>query len=558
MLRSSSFLLASASLFILNSVIANDCSTSISIAPSVVASSGTTSGTLASATWSGEGQCAGSGSAPDVWYSFVAPASVVFINAEGSGNLDLVVEVFGACGGMELTCSNDAGPGASESLSLSGLTTGATYYIGLYNVNSDVLTSEDFSLIVGNIPAVELRSQDCDQLDYTTNDIIRATSPGPSALTITGYEWRFEELEAPNNVYELVSPNGTNPNYRLQWFSQIAYGRTYDVSVRVLVAEGGNAGDYGPSCTIGLQSNVLSTQLQAQFANQFYNFCGTIGATPVGAATQYRWEFFDLNNTISVLGNNNSRLLRLHQVPGLQLGQVYIVTAFATVAGDESPVGALRFITMNNFVPNTGLNQSLYPCGGTYPANLVLQANEICRASAYTWRFTNTSQVQPALLYTRSDGNRAINLNWIPDLIPGDSYNVDVRASQGNLMGDYSTICNITIGEPVTSLLTTNDFDSNGKGPTHGEFLTDEVAAFEVSLSGNTEGSSSLQVHVSNELGGLVQLELYDLSGKLVDKRQDTVEGYADVNWALSNLPAGMYLLRAFNGYEVLTQKLVR
>lgn len=558
MLRSSNLLLASASLFILSSVMANDCSTSISIAPSVVASSGTQSGTLASATWSGESQCAGSGSAPDVWYSFVAPASVVFINAEGSGNLDLAVEVFAACGGTGLTCGNAAGPGAAEALSLSGLTTGATYYVALYNVNADVLTSEDFTLVVGYIPSVELRSQDCDQFNYTTNDIIRATSPGPSSLTITGYEWRFEELEAPNNVYELVSPNGTNPNYRLQWFPQIAYGRTYDVSVRVLVAEGGDAGDFGPSCTIGLQSNVLSTQLQAQFANQFYNYCATVAATPVGAATQYRWEFFDLSNTISVLGSNNSRLLRLHQVPGLQLGQVYIVTAFATVAGVESPVGTLRFITMNNSVPNTGLNQALYPCGDIYPANGVLQANEICRASSYTWRFTNTSQTQAALLYTRTDGNRAINLNWLPDLIPGDSYNVDVRASQGNLVGDYSTICNITVGEPVTSLLATNDFDGNAKGPVHGEFLTEEGAVFEVNLSGNTEGASSLQVHVSNDLGGLVQLEIYDLSGKLVIKRQDTVEGYADINWPLASLPSGMYLLRAFNGSEVVTQKLVR
>lgn len=559
MLKSSTAFLAAAMCLSLSYSTANDCSTAIGISPALVASSGSQSGTFASVSWSGASQCAGAGSAPDVWYSFEAPASVVFVNAEGSGNLDLAVEIFDACGGTGLACENSSGAGAAEALSVSGLTTGATYYISLYNVNTDVLTSDDFTLVVGYIPSVELRSQDCDQFDFTSNDIIRATSPGPSSLTIIGYEWRFEELEAPNNVYELVSPNGTNPNYRLLWFSDIAYGRTYDVSVRVLVAEDGQAGDYGPSCTIGLQSDVLTTQLQAQFANQFYSFCGTVAATPVGAATQYRWEFFDLSTTVSVLGNNNSRLLRLYEVPGLQLSQAYIVTAFATVAGVESPVGQLRFITMNNFVPNTGLNQSLYPCGGTYPANGVVQANEICRASAYTWRFTNTSQVQPALFYTRSDGNRSINLSWIPGLIPGDSYDVDVRASQGGFMGDYSTVCNITIGEPVTSLLATNDnFLNDGGEPVIADVVTDNEPTFDVNLSGNTEGSSTLQVHVSNDFGGLVQLELYDLSGKLVVKRQDSVEGYADINWSLSSLPSGMYLLRAFNGSEVVTQKLVR
>lgn len=532
---------------------ANDCSTAVPLTSVAVVEDGIQIGTVQGAAWSGTTQCAGPGNNPDRWYSFTAVSETAFIRVNGIGDFDPVIQVFDACGGTQLECRNSTGPGGFEVARVETLTVGNTYYFSVYHSGAAAPVSPEFGVVVANIPQVELRPQDCDQLSYTTNSIIRALGPPQNSFTVTGYEWRFTELEAPFNTYEVVSPNGANPNYRLLWLAPIQYGRTYDVSVRLLVAEGNSVGDWGPECSIGLQANVLSTQLQAQYANGNFNFCDVVGADAVGGAEQYRWEFNDLSTVTEVFGDNNSRLLRLQKVPGLRLGQVYIVAAFATVNGDESPVGTQRFITMNNFVPNTGLRQEFYPCGQTYPFNSFVQANEVCTAQSYTWRFTNTSQSQPAIFYTRSDGSRFLRLDWLPDLIIGDSYNVDVRAAQGDLLGDYSVICNITIGASTVSLSFADNVDAQGpQGPFS---VAEENAVFDMSLSGNDGSGHNLQLHIVNERNSPVVLELYDLSGKLIRSQQETVYGYGDVRWNAGSLPKGIYLLKAFDGTETITRK---
>lgn len=550
------YILISAMVVSTGNLSANDCGTAISLTSVTVAENGIQNGTTQGAGWSGAAQCAGPGSNEDVWYSFVAAAETEFVRVSGTGDFNPVIELFSSCGGAQLECVNATGSGGTETERLTGLTVGTTYYFSVYHAGSDTPVSSAFEVVVAHIPQVELRPQDCDQFGYTTNSIIRALGPPQNSFTVTGYDWRFTELEPPFNTYEIVSPNGSNPNYRLLWLAPVQYGRSYDVSIRLRVAEGNSVGDWGPVCSIGLQSNVLSTQLQSQFANGNFNFCDVVGADAVGGATQYRWTFNDLNVTTEVFGDNNSRLLRLQKVPGLRLGQVYIVGAYATVNGQESPAGTQRFITMNNFVPNTGLRQQFYPCGQTYAFNSFVQANEVCTAQAYTWRFTNTSQSQPAIFYTRSDGSRFLRLDWLPDLIIGDSYDVDVRAAQGNLLGDYSVTCNITIGASTAGMTLIDgvtDETLDGGTVTLGE----ENLIFDMTLSGNDGSGDNLQLHILNERNSLVTLELYDIGGRLIESRRETVKGYGNIRWNTGTLPRGVYLLKASDGKEAVTQKVV-
>lgn len=530
----------------------DDCASALELTSVALVQNGLQSGTVDGATWSGVSQCEGPGQSPDRWYRFTAAASTTFIRVQPSADFDPVVEVFDACSGNQIACRNASGPGGNEVLRLTDLTPGENYFVSVFHAGAAAPADGSFNIVAAHIPEAELRPQDCDQFNYTTNSIIRALGPPSNSFTVTGYEWRFTELEAPFETYQVISPNGTNPNYRLLWLSPLQYGRSYDVSVRLRVAEGNSTGDFGPVCTIGLQPTVLTTQLQSQYANQFFNFCDVVGADAVGLASQYRWTFNDLNTVTEVFGDNNSRLLRLQKVPGLQLGQVYVVSAFATVNGDESPQGTQRFITMNNFVPNTGLRQELYPCGQTYPFNSFVQAEEVCTAEAYTWRFTNTSQSQPAIFYTRSDGSRFLRLDWLPDLIIGDSYNVDVRAAQGGLLGDYSVICNITIGASTAGL--TQMLPDNGSAQ-GGAVLPAEEVAFDFTLSGNDGSGTQLRLHVVNERNGPVNFELYDLSGKLVQSRREAVQGYGDIRWSTGNLPKGVYLLKATDGTDTVTRK---
>ena len=93
------------------------------------------------------GSCTTNSGTPDddVWFSFVAPGPNVTLQATlVSGNSDVYWQVFSsACGSsmVSILCTDNNG-GAT----LTGLTTGATYYIRLYTWAASVVTSQDICL----------------------------------------------------------------------------------------------------------------------------------------------------------------------------------------------------------------------------------------------------------------------------------------------------------------------------------------------------------------------------------------------------------------------------
>ena len=538
---------------------ANDCLTANNITSEEDFTDSEISGSFVGAGFSGDAQCAGPGGSDDVWYSFVAVATDHGVQATGSGDLDLAIEVYDACGGNLLNCRNNAGPGATENAILSGLTPGDTYVYRVYHVGAAPV-STDFVTAVANIPFVELISSNCGTLDYTTNDVIRATNPS-NTDGFTNYQFRFVELEAPFDTYIITSPNGTNPNFLLQWFPQIEYGRTYEVSARVRAILPAY-GDFGNVCTIGLQNNVLSTSLESQYSNGFFDFCDIIGARKVALSTQYRWTFLNLDDLSStgVLGLSDSRLLNVYRVPNLQLGTTYIVGVFATVAGVESPSGTLSFINMNNAVPNTGLNSDTYPCGQTYPISTFLQAREVCRAESYTWRFTNTSAAQAPLFYTRNDGSRFVDLDFVTGLIVGDSYDVEVFATQGGLIGDYSAICNITIGASESPGLLISESELaldpiSEQVVSQGQPLA-EAPNWDLELMRISNENSTYNVTlISEDYGQSAWVEVYDLNGRKIDIVSPLLSVGSTERLNLSGLSHGIYLLRVFNGSHQETRK---
>ncbi len=423
---------------------------------------------------------------------------------------------------------------------------------------SVLIAEKSFSPAPPPVPTMELLPQYCGVMDYTTNDLIKSTQvPYSQTQDVAYYQFRFVELEAPFNTYEVVSPNGTNPNFRLEWFDEIQYGRTYEVSVRIALNPGAELGTYGPSCIIGLVPNVLTTQLEAQYGNGIFNFCDIIGADPVGGADQYRWVFDDLFAQVEAYGDSYYRLIRLSDVEGLSLGQTYVVRVFAEVNGQEGPVGQGRFMSTNNFVPNTGLRTDLYPCGGTYPLNFQVQAVEVCNASSYTWRFNNTSQAQEELIYTRVGGNRFIRLEWVEGLIPGDSYDLDVKVNQGGLSGDYSSVCNITIDGPITGIAPPNDELNIGDDY--------ETTLSEMTIAGGVEldvvksslDNGTVTFTLSSDMSEQMTVELLDMNGRIVGAdRINALTEPTQHDWSIPGLVEGIYVLRAYGTQGVKSTKI--
>ncbi len=79
----------------------------------------------------------------DVWFSFVAPPSgttTIQTSDDGTGLFDTVIEIFDACNGSPVGCSDDfAGAGGFSQAILTGLIPGNTYYVAVWEyLNDDV------------------------------------------------------------------------------------------------------------------------------------------------------------------------------------------------------------------------------------------------------------------------------------------------------------------------------------------------------------------------------------------------------------------------------------
>jgi len=184
----------------------------------------TSTATTASATQSLAG-CSGSAD-DDVWFSFVATNNFHTISATGTGSPALanpVIEVFSACGGTSLACSNTT-TGTTESFTLYELTVGATYYYRVYS-NANGSGQGGFTTCVAT-PAAEIPASVA-----TGKSFINITRPGGGTI-VPG-----DELEIRVSVN--VSNAGTNNIFRLRFNDTLPSNLTYvSGSLKLLTNEG--------------------------------------------------------------------------------------------------------------------------------------------------------------------------------------------------------------------------------------------------------------------------------------------------------------------------------
>ncbi len=116
-----------------------------------------TAGTTAGATYQnnaangGTPSCASPG-APDVWYSFVAPASGNVNITTSAGDMDTGMGLYnGPCGSpTQIACDDDGGVGTYSSITNGTLTPGVTYYIRVWRYSSG---TGNFNICVTSLAA---------------------------------------------------------------------------------------------------------------------------------------------------------------------------------------------------------------------------------------------------------------------------------------------------------------------------------------------------------------------------------------------------------------------
>jgi len=113
-------------------------------APGATCTAATTGSTVAATASTVPGTtCAGTAD-DDVWYSFVATSTVHTITVVGNSSFDAVISLrSGACPGTLVTgtCTDATAGGSAETLTVSGLTVGANYYVRVYSYSSTAPTT---------------------------------------------------------------------------------------------------------------------------------------------------------------------------------------------------------------------------------------------------------------------------------------------------------------------------------------------------------------------------------------------------------------------------------
>lgn len=96
-----------------------------------------------------------SGASLDVWYSFTADNTTATVTVVGSSDVDPVVEVLtGTCGSQtNFDCADATTSGGTETVSLTGLTIGNTYFIRVYDYGTTLSTTFTFDICVVSTPA---------------------------------------------------------------------------------------------------------------------------------------------------------------------------------------------------------------------------------------------------------------------------------------------------------------------------------------------------------------------------------------------------------------------
>ena len=178
----------------------DDCSNAVSL--TVGASAITGSCVAATQSVAPTAACTSSNTAPDVWYKFVAASSKATITVVGSGAFDAIIQAFNACtGGVSVGCIDATAANGTETLNLTGLIPGSTYYVRVFQFIGSIVTTvpsgSSFTIALTMPPIANGTSNTCLSLS------------GPFVSTSNFNSW-LAISDFSGNIVAEINPQGNN------------------------------------------------------------------------------------------------------------------------------------------------------------------------------------------------------------------------------------------------------------------------------------------------------------------------------------------------------------
>ncbi len=588
--------------------------TATTLTPSTTCSysSGTTVGLTFATNSFGTPSCASAGTAPDGWYKFTCPSSGNVTITTTSGTMsDSGMSLYSATncttGASQITCDDDSGPGLMSEITATGLTSGAVYYIRIWQYSSGTGT---FSICVqNNAPpanddpcgAISLStSSQC--LSYTTGSTSNSTaSSGVPAPGCASYSSRdvWYKVTVPSSgslkintttgsitdlgmaVYSgacgslsLVSCDDNSSNNSATMPLLILSGQTGGATLYIRCWAYGNAQvgtfgicvmDYNATCgnnatndycsnpailTKGgssFSSNTSSTYTTDSPSNLGSVFCGSIDNNSwykfTAAATTETFNFTTVKNCVNAWGIQA-------EVYSLTAGSGGCCTSFSSKS--------------NCFNPNAQVTGTVTASGLTIGNSYYLmvdgQAGDVCDFTISGWSATGVLPVK--LVYfnglPESNSNQLI---WeTASEINNDYFSlkrsfdgvdfIEIQKIKGN--GNSNVKLNYSFDDRETRFgivyYRLDQYDLNGNVEKSEIISIDrklENSDF-ISLYPNPSKDYFI-VEFKNEDNQYCKIEIIDQMGKIIEEKVNKSEGLQTLSFETKEYENGLYFLKYSN-----------
>ena len=510
------------------------------------------------ASGSGVPTCSGTDS-DDAWYVFTAQTQAAKFVATAAG-ADLVLEVLNTGNLASISCSNASGAGAGETLRVSGLTAGQTYYLRIHSTNG---AGGAYTVCGQFYPASKVRdgwhpvpSPDIGLPGFRVNEAVNRDQYAPNNGQIQATRWQFTDINTLDEYTFQV--NGTNSVLNLNAVGGLCFGTSYDVLVQVQVD--------GYWCGYGAVRQIImeaapTTELEPGYAGQNYDLNDDLKARFVGAGQSIQWRLTTDNGMTEVIENSaaNSSYLYFDQTTCLRYNRIYTVEIRAFYCGVWGPWSTADFI-ITNPIPYVNVRPQF--CNTTQFPGATLQCDFLPIVDSYAWQISpietgdvTMTPVGPAIV--------AYSVNTSLYLLPlgltfGQSYRVGAKPLLGTVdacndpqEGDYGYFCPILIGNP-NAVLPDYDYRSS-ESESIFEQPEPEFAVFPNPIR---DGIANLDLRNAN-LHGDAWVIVHNMAGRELLRRQ--VNKIEDASFLQLGLPAactaGMYLISVMTESTTLTTR---
>lgn len=407
----------------------------------------------------------------------------------------------------------------------------------LYNWNGEFTAAS-----VNHLPAGSYQVVVSDLHNCQTNNTVQIAQP---SVIVAVLGESFNESCAGNDGSLLVNVMGGTAPHTITWSNGNLGQQLTDASAGIYTATITDAnncqaslqGEVGFDCDTTVPTTRLTDASCGAEGLYMHNI---IECIPVPEAAMYQWRFTSQQIGITAEGYtaaNNPYYLIEHISPNLRYGAT-IEVSIRVLNNDEiwSEWGEECSVSLADDIPVTELTWSQCALELIMPY-ATLEISEIAGAHMYEWEFSEEGHIVTAETFLPH-----LQLTSLVGLSEGVQYDLRVRSSVAQQWSDWGTTCSFMYGEPLT-------------------VRTVDSGAPEMMFWPNPGRGENISLRYRNLTadGDVIELEVYDGSGKLIENKRLSYyapQGELTIQFR-RKLQPGMYFLKTRMSGRIFEEKFI-